>query len=74
MQDWNAHVIALFLADNISVLSWMAHAGRTKKHQVRNLAQLHAQLLLHRNLQLQITATHILGQENREADHRGHLV
>jgi hypothetical protein len=62
------HIIARFLADNTSALSWLRHAGRTKRPQTRNLARLLTSLLLHRNFPLQISSQHIPGSENLEAD------
>ena len=62
------HVIACFLADNTSALSWLSHASRTKRPQVRNLARLLTGLFLFRNLPIQISGLHIPGTTNKEAD------
>jgi hypothetical protein len=63
-----SHIIAKFLADNTSALSWLSHAGRTKRTPVRNLARFLTFMILHRNFPLQVSSMHIPGVENREAD------
>lgn len=64
----NEHIIAKFLADNTSALSWLSHAARTKRTRVRNLARLLTSLLLTRNLPIQVSGMHIPGIMNRETD------
>ena len=67
-QEKQKHVIARFLADNTSALSWLSHASRTKRPRVRNLARLLTSLLLSRDLPIQVSGMHIPGETNRDTD------
>lgn len=62
--------IARFFADNTSALSWLAHAARSHKPEVRHLAWFaHALLLYSQTSQiLAIHGKHLPGIENDEAD------
>lgn len=66
--DRNEHIIAKFLADNTSAISWLSHAARTKRTRVRNLTRLLTSLLLTRNLPIQVSGMHIPGVMNRDTD------
>lgn len=60
--------IALFLGDNTSSLSWLAHAARTKRPMVRRLARFLQALLTYSFFPLSYTQKHLPGIENGPAD------
>jgi hypothetical protein len=66
--DSSRHIIARFLGDNTSALSWLRHASRTKRTAVRNLARLLTGLFLSCNIPIQVSELHIPGTTNVEAD------
>ena len=61
-------LIALFLADNTTALSWLQHPDRVKRVGNRNLVRFLTSMVLHRDFPLQISSLHIPGVQNVEAD------
>ena len=57
-------LIALFLADNTTALSWLQHPDRVKRVGNRNLVRFLTSMVLHRDFPLQISSLHIPGVQN----------
>jgi len=66
------HYIGNFFTDNMSVLSWMLHAGRAKCPQLRQLACFLQALLTFSPVHFQLQSHHISGQSNETADLLSH--
>jgi len=62
------HVIMNVRSDNMSALSWMKHAARTKKKPVCRLARFLQALLTYYPLPIRVQGDHIKGDESTVAD------